>query len=404
MLVVEIRVARLNLTQNIMSSKTMHNSDIAIQMLIDDAYKSMEEEFYAKTYDFKIGDVYLQAEYTPIDLSESSPIDTSYSLNFSDLTLKFNKVSSEIESIDITYPQFGTDYLNYFVVNSFDELKSNRVNNTYLSKSQVLKKYNKNYSETSYPRLYKGEVLSKQFSINLDAFKLKKALYLDMAESDSIYNIKYPIYEAPTSKTLDNTKYTISNIAIPEDYKEVYIVFCNENKPLPTGLFDDKYTYGTDIATLDVRDNIRRMYSYIRIYKNTNTNKLVIENSIPIHEQGFQYTTIVGGPVNASITNMKANMDIKEDTVINSNDKLDTVTGENNIINQSAAINSVSGLISLATGNRARQIINLDNIPTQITYELKIPTKRQFKISYRIFNSKNILIKSKEYILEMKDR
>ena len=400
LLVSEIRVARLNLTENILSSKTMHNADVATQMMIDDANKSIREEFYSKTYDYKVGDVYLQAEYTPITLKEADSLNMPYKLDFTDLNVKFNTVDTIIESIEVSYPQFETDYLNYFAISDNNELVYNRVNSTYLSKSQITKQLNKNFLADSKPLIYKGDSLNKQYSYDIETTNLKRALYVDIAENDTMYNIKYPLYEQAATKMLSNTKVIISNIKVPINFKELYIVFCNENKPLPTGLFDLSYTYGTDIVTNDVRDNIRRNYSYIRIYKDG--EGLVIENSLPIYEEGFQYNTSVQGNTGISIRNMKANLPSNLTDIYTDANKLDITTGSNDVNAQSDSINSVEGVISLATGNRARQIITTDKIPNNILYELKVPTSRQYKINYRIFNSKNILIKKREYILDMR--
>lgn len=399
-IVMELRVARLNLTENIMSSKTMHNADVATQVMIDDANRSMNDEFYAKTFDYKVDDVYLQAEYTPISLKEADNMNRPYSLDSNDIQLKFSQIDNNLSNITISYPNFGTDYLNYFIVDDTNNLYSNRINSTYLSKAQVLKKYTPTLSGSSKPLIYKNDILNRQYSYDINGSNLKKALYVDMIENSDIYNIKYPLYEKGINKTIDNTKYTVSDIAVPTNFKEMYIVFCNEDKALPTGLFASNYGYSTDIITNDVRDSIRLNYSYIRIFKDL--NNFYIENSLPVYEEGFQYSTTVNSDSNIRITNMKANLDKSINSIQVSQYSLDTITGSSSLSDLSDTVNTVMGTISLALGNRARQLIATDKLPNDITYTLKTPATRQYKLSYRIFNSKNILIKKREYILDMR--
>lgn len=399
-IILEIRVARLNLSANVTSSKTMHNADVATQVMIDDANKKMNEEFYPTTFDYKVGDVYLQAEYTPITLDIADNMNRTYGLSAEDINVSFNTIDGVLSSVHVSYPKFGTDYINYFIVDNTERLYSNRVNSTYISKAQALKTYNSSYNASSKPLIYKTNLLSKQFSYDIAGADLRRALYTDIIENADIYNLKYPIYEKPTSKTLNNTKYTISDIDIPSNFKEIYIVFCNEDKPLPTGLFTNSYGYSTNIVSDDVRDKIRLEYSYIRIFKDM--QNYYIENSLPVYEPGFQYGTTVTSNSDIKITNIKANLESSITNIPTDQYKLDTITGDTSVSAVSDSVNVVRGNISLALGNRARQIIVTDKIPSNINYSIKVPSARQYKLNYRIFNSRNILIKKREYILNMR--
>ncbi|WP_275372782.1 hypothetical protein [Clostridium tertium] len=399
--IIEIKVARLNLTNNLTSSEVLEDADVALRLTIDNANDSMKEEFFPKNFDYSGQYTYLQAEYIPITLDKAADLNREYALEGHDIKIEFiPDAYGTLSSINIEYPKFGTDYLNYFTVDTSNNLASNRVNSNYLSKSQALKTYNQNFSVSSKPLIYKNNILSNQYSYDISTSNLKRALYLDMPENKDIYNIKYPKYEKGISKKINNTEYIKTTVELPQHFKEVYMVFCNENNPLPTGLFSSDYNYVQDIITDDVRDNIRRDHSYIRIYKNN--NEVTVEYSLPIFESTLQNSVKIDSNSNYTVTNLKADINKALSQIVVKDNILNTSTSDKVESFPTDTLSAIMGEVTLCSSSRVRQYYTSDNLPNQIIYTIKVPAKREYMLKYRIFNKKNILVRKQEYILEVR--
>lgn len=401
MIVTTLRSARLNLSASIESTEVNQDADVAIRLLMDDVEKNMKKDFTARNFDHKGEFTYIQAETVPVTLSNANSFNTNYRIEGVDTSIEFIKDSyGELSGIELENPVYGTDYINYFAVDTNNNLIYSRVNSSYLSKAQAVKTYNPNYvPSTSKPRVYQNGLLNTQYSYDVATGNLKRALYVDIAENADIYNIKYPLQEKSITKKDDNKTVSKTLIKIPDNFKELYIVFCNEDKALPTGLFSNDYVNSLDITTDDIRDTIRKEYSFIRVY--SNRGNIVVESALPIFESTMQNSTMIQTNEEYTVTNLKV-QDKKNDIIIAKDNILNSSTSSKIESFLSANVKDVTGEITMTSDNRVRQYYTSTKYPEKITYTIKIPSKRSYKLEYRIFNKNNILVKKQEYMLEVR--
>lgn len=397
-----LRSSRLNLLANLQSNDVLGDSNIATRLLIDDANRILKKDFSPRTLDTSTEYTYTQAEVTPILKETATLLNKSYQLEDQQVTMEFvSTMDNLLETVQIEYPKLGTDYINYFTVDENNNLINNRVNSNYLSKAQVFKTYNQNFNPSnSTPRIYKGNILSSQYSYDVSTGNLKKALYVDIKENNELYNIKYPILEQPTIKVSSNMEYAKTIINIPRNFKELYIVFCNEDLPIPTGSFSNDYTQTTDILTDDIRDQIRKKYSYIRIAQKD--SEVVVEAVLPIFEKTVENSISVESSKDYSLANLNTQKLRELSQITEHESTINSTTSNKTETFQTSLATSLSGDISFTNQGKTKQIYKAKTFPEKIISTIRIPVKREYKLSYRIFNKKNILVTKQELILEIR--
>ena len=383
MISLSINVHRLNLTSGLKTTGMQDSVNYSINKMCTEVEDKLDISFKNMTYAKKYETHFIDATVTAVDNETATPNGIQYALRKENIKLNIVKDSSDnVTSLELQYPVINDNFVASAVFTE-DALSQYHIDNSDISYSLINKSFDSGITGTN-PRIYTSNILEDSNSYKVSSEFLSNALFLDLVMENQKYKINYPIVDKPVEEYTGGLKTRITKIPIPKVYKDIFIVFCNRDTGIPTGYMSSNYKGGLNPTTGDVRDSIRKDYSYIRIHKDTFEDVVdyILDYNLPTFERNLPASSKFESGVPYTVTNIMGNVE-QEHFKSSSTDTFPLLP-----------LTRVSGTPTLTSEYRSRQYYTADTLPKSFEYSFWKPNTRDYVLKFNVHDNRNNLVKT----------